>query len=284
MVRKEAMSLNDYFSLFVDAGITRRSDQEKYSRYIDAAIAQEGIKVGEIVGVGEGPYGLYVVSHHAVARVYESGTFKKRVEVSQVAPIASIAKLVTATAQPSAAAIKFEGRGTRFTLTGWDSKGQVALEIFWESGSESPEITRKREHLFKLIGGAMDKVHGAPARPSVSSAASRAAYLMDWAADVVRTAGVEVTRGRIEEHANMIAAGIRFDVFFKVGAPYGIDDLNKFYPSGEMPPGTAIATFDDLYGHVVALVGDARPVDQEIDLLLARCWGEFVNGCRDNYA
>jgi hypothetical protein len=82
----------------------------------------------------------------------------------------------------------------------------------------------------------------------------------------------------------MIAGGIRLHVFLKLGAPDGIDDLAKLYPRGEMPPGTIIATFDDLYGNVVALVGDARLVDQGIDLLLAKFWGEFVNGCRDTYA
>jgi hypothetical protein len=280
------MPLNDYLSLFADAGITGRSDQEKYSRYLDTAIAQEGIKVDEIIGVGNGELSqFYVVSGQAVTSVYESGIFKKRIEVKRDAPIASIAKLETVNLQPSAAAIKFEGRSERSTLTGWDSKGQVVLEIVWNgSESYSPEIRRQREHLFKLIGDATKKVHDAPARPSVSTATSKAAYLMDWAADVVKASGVEVTRERIETHANMIAAGIRFPLFVKLAAPDGIDDLGKLYPGGEMPPGTIIETFDDLYGHVVALVGDARPVDQEIDLLLASSWGEFVNGCRESYS
>lgn len=278
------MPVNDYLSLFADAGITGRSDQEKYSRYLDTAIAQEGIKIDEIIGVGRGQYSqFYIVSPKAVTSVYESGMFKKRIEVKVKAPIASIAKLETAHLQPTAAAIKFEGRSERSILTGWDSKGQVVLEIVWD-GSESPEIRRQREHLFRLIGGAGKKVHDAPARPSISTAASKAAYLMDWAADVVKASGVEVTRERIETHANMIAAGIRFLVFMKIGAPHGIDDLAKFYPGGEMPPGTVIETFDDLYGHVVALVGDARPVDQEIDLLLAGHWGEYVEGCRESYS
>jgi hypothetical protein len=278
------MPLNDYLNLFVDAGITGHFDQEKYSRYIDTAIAQEGINADEIIGVGERQFSqLYVVSHQAVISVHESGMFKKRVEVEREAPVASIAKLAATNVEPSAAAIKFEGRSARCTLTGWDSKGKIVLEIVWND-SESREITRQRKHLSKLIEGAMGKVQDAPAHPSVSTAASKAAYLMDWSADVVKASGVEITRERIEEHANIIAAGIRFRVFLKLGAPYGIDDLGKFYPNGAMPPGTIIATFDDLYRHVVVLVGDARPVDQEIDLLLARSWGEFVNGCRETYS
>jgi hypothetical protein len=284
MARKEAMPLNDYLKLLGDAGITYRSPQEKYSRYLHAAIEQEGIKIDDIVGVGESDRGFYVVTRLVVMDVHEYGMFKKkRIEVNQVAPIGSIAKLGTRNEIPSAAAVKFEGRGERCTLTGWDSKGKAVLEIVWD-GSESAEIARQRDHLFKVIGDAMNNVPDAPARPPISSAESKAAYLREWAADVVRESGVEITPKRVEEHANMIAGGIRFEVFLKLGAPYGIDDLAKLYPRGEMPPGTIIATFDDLYGNVVALVGDARLIDQEIDLLLARCWGEFVNGCRDTYA
>lgn len=277
------MSLSDYLKLFTDTGISR-SRLEKFSRYLDAAIAQEGIKVDDIIGVGEADYSFYVVTRLAVMSVNESGMFKrKRINVNQVASIGSIEKLGTRNEIPSAAAIKFEGRSARCLLTGWDSKGQVVLEIVW-NGSKSPEITQQREHLFKVISGAMNNVPDAPARPPISSARSKAAYLREWAADVVKASGVEVTPERVEEHANMIAGGIRFEVFLKLGVSYGIDDLAKLYPRGEMPPGTIIATFDDLYGNVVALVGDARLVDQEIDLLLATCWGEFVNGCRDTYA
>ena len=277
------MSLSYHMKLFIDAGITSRSRQEKYTRYLGGAISQEGIKVDDIIGVGEANYSFYVVTRLAVMSVHESGMFKKkRINVNQVASIGSIAKLGTRNEIPSAAAVKM-GQTPTFKINGWDSKGQVVLAIVWD-GSDSPEITQQREHLFKMIGGAMNDVPDAPARPPISAAASKAAYLREWAADVVKASGVEITPERIEDHANMIAGGIRFDVFFKLAASDGIDDLDKLYPSGEMPPGTIIATFDDLYGNVVALVGDARLVDQEIDLLLARCWGEFVNGCRDTYA
>jgi hypothetical protein len=277
------MPLNDYYNLFVDAGITGQSDQEKYSRYLDTAIAQEGINVDEIIGVGRGQFSqFYVVSRQAVTSIYESGMFKKRVEVKLKVPIASIAKLETAHLQPSAAAIKFEGRSERSTLTGWDSKGQVVLEIVW-NGSESPEIRRQRERLFTLIGEASDKVDDAPVRSSVSSAASKAGALREWAADVVKASGVEITPERVEERADIMAAMIGIFGFPKLGAPYGIDDLGQFYPSGEMPPGNPIETFDDLYAHVVAVVGDARPVDQEIDLALAKSWDVNINECRKNY-
>ena len=82
----------------------------------------------------------------------------------------------------------------------------------------------------------------------------------------------------------MIAAVTRMFVFLRLGAPYGIDDLNKFYPSGEMQDGTPIATFDELYGHVVAVVGSAQLVDREIDKYLAEEWSEYVNGCRETYS
>lgn len=272
------MSLNDYLKLLVDAGITNRSSQEKYSRYLAAAIEQEGIKVEDIVGVGESDRGLYIVTRLAILTVHEYGIFKKkRIEVDQVASIGSIAKLGTRNEIPSAAAVKFEGRRERSTLTGWDSKGKAVLEIVWD-GSESAEITRQRDHLFKVIGDAMNNVPDAPARPPISSAGSKAAYLREWAADVVKASGVEITPERVEEHANMIAAGIRFRVFPKLAAPGGIDDLAKLYPGGEIPPGTIIASFDYLYGNVVELVGDARLVDQEIDLLLTRSWVSSSTG------
>jgi hypothetical protein len=138
--------------------------------------------------------------------------------------------------------------------------------------------------MFKVIGEAMDKVNESPARPSVASATSKAGALMDWAADVVRAAGVPVTNERVEENANMMAGGIRFMVFLRLGAQLGIDDLNKFYLNGDMPHGTPLATFDDLYQHVVARIGNAQVVDRAIDEQLAGAWGEFVSGCREQYA
>lgn len=107
---------------------------------------------------------------------------------------------------------------------------------------------------------------------------------MDWATDVVKAAGVPVTNERVAEHANMIAGGIRFMVFLRLGAQLGIADLNEFYPSGEMPAGTPIETFDDLYSHVVARIGSAQLVDRAIDEQLAGSWHQFVNGCREQYA
>jgi hypothetical protein len=117
-------------------------------------------------------------------------------------------------------------------------------------------------------------------RTSVSSAWSKAGALREWAAEVVRASGAEVTSERVEEHANMIAGGIRYLVFMRM---CGIDDLGRFYPDGAAPSGTPITTFDDLYGRVVARVGNAQPVDQGIDELLAGSWDEFVRGCRERY-
>ncbi|HET9896678.1 MAG TPA: hypothetical protein VFQ44_17245 [Streptosporangiaceae bacterium] len=50
-----------------------------------------------------------------------------------------------------------------------------------------------------------------------------------------------------------------------------------------MPPGTPITTFDDLYAHVVVLVDDARLVDEEMDQVLSRSWGEFFRGSHELY-
>ena len=57
-----------------------------------------------------------------------------------------------------------------------------------------------------------------------------------------------------------------------------------FRANGEMPDGSAIETFDDLYGRVVARVGSAQLVDREIDANLAGVWSGWVNGCREAYS
>jgi hypothetical protein len=145
-----------YLNLFADAG-TNRADQDKYSRYLDAAAAQGAFKADEIVGVGEGPSsGIYVVDHRAVTRVSESGIFKKRLEATRVGSVEAIAKLDVLAIPPTDASNKFEGRSwTKLKITGRDSKGRAALEIEWGFGSDS-QNKRECEHLLKLIGKAME--------------------------------------------------------------------------------------------------------------------------------
>jgi len=275
--RKETVSPNTYLNLYLDAGIS--GDQEKYGRCLDAVLAQEGIGVDDIVGIGEKDDDLCVVYRQAITLVSEKGMFNKRLEVRRVASIASVARLRKEIEG-------FKGRGG-LSIIGYDSSGEELWKINWGLGGPDgvlPMVERQSDHLFKVIGEAMDKVSDAPARPSVSSASSKAGALMDWAADVVKASGVEITNERVEEHANMVAATMRLYEFLPLGAPFGIDSLNKFYPAGEMPDGTPIETFDELYGHVVVKVGSARPVDQVIDKYLADHWAEFVNGCRETYS
>jgi hypothetical protein len=276
------LSANNYLNLYLDAGIANRQDQESYSRRLDIVLAQEAITVADIVGLGENGTGssfdLYVVHRHAITLACEKGLFNKRIEVERVCPIASIVRLRDTQ----------EGfKGTELTITAHDAEGKVVAKIVWSLAGPDwvePLVLRQREHLFKVISQAMDRLGEAVTRPSVATASSKAAAIMEWASDVVKAAGVEVTTEVVEEHANMIAAVMRMFVFLRLGAPYGIDDLNKFYPSGEMPPGPPISTFDDLYGHVVARVGSTQLVDQEIDSYLAGSWVEYVNGCRETYA
>lgn len=244
-------------------------------------LAQEGITVDEIVGVGErgtgGALDLYVVHRQAIVLAYERGMFNKRIELQRVGPIASIARL-----QGTQEGFK----GTDVTITAHDAKGEVVFKIMWGLGGPDwvePLIMRQREQLFGVISEAMDQMSEAPTRASVSTASSRAGALTDWAADVVKAAGVPVTNELVDEHANMAAAVTRMMVFLRLGAPFGIDDLNKFYPSGEMPPGSPISTYDELYGHVVARVGSAPAVDRAIDEYLAQSWAEYVNGCREHH-
>jgi hypothetical protein len=272
----------NYPNLFLDAAISDQRDQEKYSRCLDAVLAQEGITVADIVGVGENGTGsnldLYVVHRHAITLTSERGIFNKRISVERLCPTASIERLRTTQ----------EGfKGTELTITGNDGKGAEVLKIKWGLGGPDwvePLVLRQRENLFKAIGRAMDLISEVPTVPSVSSASSKAAALTAWATDVVKAAEVEVTNALVEEHANMVAGGIRFMVFLRLGAEHGIDDLNQFYPGSELPPGSPIETFDDLYEHVVATVGNRLVVDRAIDEQLAGAWREFVNGCREQYS
>ncbi len=271
----------DYPNLFLDAGIEGAHDQEKYSRCLDAVIAQEGIAIADIVGVGENGTGsnldLYVVHRHAVTLTREHGIFHKRIEVQRLCATASIARLRETQ----------EGfKGTALTIAAHDSRGEQVLRIAWGLGGPDwvePLVLRQRRYLFQAIAKAMDMLAEAPVRSSVSGTPSVAAALRAWAADVVEASGVGMTHELVEEHANMAAAGIRFEVLLRAGAQFGIDDLDDVYPGGVLPPGSPIETLDDLYELVVSRVGDSQAVDAAIDELLAGSWSEFVNGCRSHY-
>jgi len=271
----------NYPNLFLDAGISNPQAQEKYSRCLDAVIAQEGIAITDIIGVGENGTGsnldLYVVHRHAVTLTRERGIFNKRIEVQRLCATASIARLRETQ----------EGfKGTDLTITANDAKGEQVLRITWGLGGPDwvePLVLRQRQNLFQVISKAMDALAEAPVQSSVAGSPSKAAALRAWAADVVKASGVGITDELVEEHANMAAGGIRFEVFLRAGAQFGINDLNDFYPGGSVPPGSPIETFDDLYGHVVSRVGDSRAIDAAIDELLAGSWSEFVNGCRSHY-
>jgi hypothetical protein len=270
-----------YLNLYLDAGIGDSRDQEKYSRCLDAVMAQEGISVEDVVGVGEHGTGsnldLYVVHRHAISLTKERGLFNKRIEVQRLCTTASIARLRETQ----------EGfKGADLTVTGNDAKGAEVLKIVWGLGGPDwvePLVLRQRRNLFEVIGKAMDVIAEPPVRSTMSAGSSKAAALRAWAADVVQAAGVGERPDLIEEHANMAAGGIRFEVFLRAGAQLGVQDLDDFFPEGGLPPGTPIETFDDLYGRVVACVGDSREIDAAIDQLLAASWMEFVNGCRSHY-
>lgn len=271
----------NYPNLFLDAGISNRNDQDKYSRCLDAVLANEGITVADIFGVGENGTGsnldLYVVHRHAITLTRERGIFNKRIIVERQCPLASIERL---------RATQEGFKGTELTITGNDGKGAEVLKIKWGLGGPDwvePLVLRQREHLFKVISAAMDAISEAPVA-SVSSASSKSAALTAWATDVVKAAGVGISEDLVGEHANMVAGVIRFDVFLRLGAEHGIDDLSQFYPDGTLPPGSPIETFDDLYEHVVVQVGNRQVVDRGIDEQLAGAWREFVNGCREQYS
>lgn len=271
----------NYPNFFLDAGIDQQNWQQ-YGHRLDQVMVREGIAVADVVGVGEKGTGsnmdLYVVHRHAVTLADERGIFNKRVEVRPLCSTAAIARLRTAE----------EGfKGADLTLTGNDARGGEVLKITWGLGGPDwvePLVLQQRQWLFEVISKAMDLLSEPPPSPLVSAAPSKAMALTAWATDVVEAAGVGVTDELVQEHANMVAGGIRFTVFLPMGARYGIDDLNQFYPGGQMPEGSPLETFDDLYAHVVAQTGDAEAVDLAIDRQLAGSWREFVDGCREAYS
>lgn len=271
-----AMPPDSYHGLFLDADIFDSSDQEKFSRYLDAVCAQEGIRADDILGVSDTSWHLIVVHRQAIVNVRQVGFFRnKHIELERRCPIAAIANLTTS----------MEGfKPPDLVLTATDANGAKVFTAKWSVSlideQEADQAREQGERLFKIIAGAMDS-GGAAARPSVSAASSKAGVLMDWAADVVKAAGVGVTPERVEEHANMIAGVIRMFAFLPLAKT---DDLNKLYPGGTMPEGKPIETFDELYGLVVARVGSAQPVDREIDEYLAGSWNEYVRGCRETYS
>jgi hypothetical protein len=269
------MASSSYLNLFLDADITYPSDKDKYSRCLDALLAQERIVVEDIVGVGEMGGDLVVVDRQAVYTVEERGLFKKRIDARRLCPIASIGRIRGTQ----------EGfKGVDLTLTGHDAKGEVLFRLVWSlagmyDGLEQVPV-RQRDHVFKLISEAMDRL-SAPARSSVASTPSKAQALRGWAGDVVKASGAESTPERTEEHANMIAGLIRMFAFLPLART---DDLANLLPTEELHSGTPIETFDALYRSVVARVGSAEPVDRAIDAYLADSWNEFVRGCHEAYA
>jgi hypothetical protein len=269
------MTSSNYLNLFLDADITFPHDKEKYSRCLDVLLNQERIALEDLVGVGERGGDLVVVHRQAVYSVEERGAFKKRIDARRLCPVASIARIRGTQ----------EGfKGVDLTVTAHDAKGEVLFRLVWSlAGTDefTESITvRQRDHAYRLISEAMDG-RSAPARPSVASAPSKAQALRDWAADVVKASGAEVTPACVEEHANMIAGVIRMFALLPLA---GTDDLKNLHPAEELDSSTPIETFDVLYRSVVALVGSAEPVDRAIDDYLAGSWNEYVRGCHEQYA
>ncbi len=272
------MVASQYLNLFLDAGITR--DQETWGRCIDAVLAQEGITAADIVGLGELGItykALYVVHRRGITRTQERGVFKKRIEQDRLCSIESIARLRKT---------KEGTKPPQLTITANGADGQQLARIVWDEGFEDWEkrsALRQREHLFEIIGRAMDLASAASAPPSVPAGASKARAIMEWAAAVLRAADVQVTAERVHKTASTVAAGVVYQVFMPLGEQVGISDLELFYAPDPWP-GVTIDTFDDFYRRVVVRLGTAAPVDEGIDATLAGAWDMFVDGCRERYS
>jgi hypothetical protein len=150
--------VKNYMNLFLDAQITNQHDQESYRRRLDAVLAEEGITIEDIIGLGENGTGsnldLYVIHRQAITLASERGIFNKRIEVQRICPMASIARL---------RATEEGYKGTEITITAHDESGAVIAKIVWGLGGPDwvePMIQRQREHLFAVISAAMDQLAG----------------------------------------------------------------------------------------------------------------------------
>lgn len=144
------------------------------------------------------------------------------------------------------------------------------------------------EHLKAYNESAQARASGAPAGGSIAanspeefaSYGSKRDYLRDWARRLVIAAGVPPTEPLIVEHASMAATATGLMVFLRLGARHGISDLRQYFPGGQMPQGTPLDTYDELYMKVAEAESSRRVVDEGIVAFLDSCWADWVEGIR----
>ena len=272
--KAEHTSSQDVSQHFVDSNIDRYSRDESM-RVLGVMLREQRIAPDDVLGISRANMSLLLVHRDGVMFGTERGVLKKRVEVGPSYPMSKFATINSE--QPglndSAITVSDAGGSTVFKAN-WGTGGQVSRS----------DAAAERTRIFRIIAAAMDSAEqGMARRPSIASAASKRAGLLDWSAALVSASGVTMTPGLVHEHAQMAAGGIRFLVFLKLGAPRGVDDLAKFFPDGRMLDGDVLETFDALYEQVVQFLGDRQRVDDAIDECLAGAWDEFVRGIREHH-
>jgi hypothetical protein len=113
-----------------------------------------------------------------------------------------------------------------------------------------------------------------------ASYGSKRDYLRDWARRLVVAAGVPPTERVIVEHASMAATATGLMVFLRLGARHGISDLRQYFTGGQMPQGTPLDTYDELYMKVAEAESNPHVVDAEITAFLDSCWADWVEAIR----
>lgn len=109
---------------------------------------------------------------------------------------------------------------------------------------------------------------------------SKRDYLRDWARRLIVAAGVSSTERLIAEHANMAATASGLMVFLRLGAQHGITDLRQYFSDGQIPQGTPLDTYDELYMKVAEAEASPHLVDAGIVAFLDNCWADWVEGIR----
>lgn len=146
------MPRSDYLNLFLDAGISFESAQEKHGRCLDELCRQQRLDVTDIIGVGEKDGELCVVHRQGIVLASERGMFNKRIELDNVAPVSAIARLRREIEG-------FKGRGG-LCINAYDASGNEVFKLSWGLGGPEwvvPLAERQSEHVYDAICAAMDQ-------------------------------------------------------------------------------------------------------------------------------
>lgn len=111
-----------------------------------------------------------------------------------------------------------------------------------------------------------------------ASYASKRDYLRDWARRLVITAGLPPTEQLVLEHANMAATALTQTILPRFTTGPGQHPLDNTTPQG-----TALDTFDALYGKTAELAHGQQSVNEAIAAFLNSSHDDWIQGIRQHH-